>query len=93
MLAWIDRHAGAFLLLALLGISALGYNAHLQQLALSKSVRESAATRITTVSQRCELTSILLLDPHSVAVTARYEQSLGKCEVQLVTVRRIYARL
>lgn len=60
---------------------------------LLTSVKASAETRVTTVTQRCKFTSLVLdvLVKQDPAVSAPFSKSLHGCLVQLAVVKKIAA--
>lgn len=60
---------------------------------LLMSVKESAETRVTTVTQRCAFTSLVLdvLVKQDPAVAPPFNRSLAGCRVQLKLVKKIAA--
>lgn len=60
---------------------------------LLQSVKESADTRVTTVTQRCAFTSLVLnvLVQQDPSVSAPFNRSLAGCRVQLALVKKIAA--
>ena len=56
-----------------------------------KVERLSTATRVVTVRQRCELTSLMLSEARNPLTASRLSASYAACERQLVGVERIAA--
>lgn len=77
----------------LLAISADTYFTLHDHEALVKTTRESALTRVTTVTQRCELTEHILrvLDREAPAEANWFQGSYEGCERQLLKVQGIAA--
>lgn len=100
-LRWIETHAAVFLVIALICLGYLGAELISTQHSLGKTQhsfavtqKESTATRVTTVSQRCELTELILERPGESATPrgARLKASHSGCEKQLRHVKEINAR-
>ena len=84
------------LVVAIAGSSYLGLRAYgaVQRLQSEQAsvVQQSAATRVVTVSQRCELTTFVLGEARRPEVVAKLRKSHAACERQLAAVKKINAQ-
>ena len=109
MFAWVEQHLVIFVAAGLIGLSVLGVkieneNAQIKATAtiakqVAAEVRNvtvaSAKARVTTVTQRCDLTKILydksrVHYPTERAQWEPYQLSYDECAVQLKEVKLLY---